>query len=106
MRLSRRIAARSTEGEKDQGVRESSIERKVTDFAKRNGWIVRKLKWINRNGAPDRLFMKGGVCVFVEFKQSKKKARTNQSQEHEKLRAAGMHVVLVDNKEHGFEIFQ
>lgn len=104
--LSQRLLKRDRRVEKDKGVRESSIEHRVTERAKENGWLVRKLSWIGRRGAPDRLFMKAGVVVFVEFKQAKKKPREHQNQEHIKLRAAGMYVVIIDNVELGYEIFR
>jgi hypothetical protein len=104
--LSRRLARRDRRVEKDQGVRESSIEHRVCERARENGWLVRKLAWIGRRGAPDRLFMKGGVAIFVEFKQSKKKAAAHQNQEHVKMRAAGMYVLIIDNVELGYEVFR
>ena len=106
MRLSKRIANRNPVVKKANDVRESKIENTVTDFAKKNGWIVRKLAWIGRRNAPDRFFAKGGVIILVEFKKPGGDATEKQSKEHETLRAAGVHVVVINSIEVGREIFR
>lgn len=80
---------------------ESYIERRVCDYAKRLGWLVRKLQWIGRHGAPDRLFIKAGRIVFIEFKAPRKKPTKNQEQEIARLRAEGCEVYVVDDIEEG-----
>lgn len=49
--------------------KESYIEKKCCDIAKNKGYNVRKLSYIQRNGAPDRMFFKKGHLFFVEFKK-------------------------------------
>lgn len=84
---------------------ESAIERRVQKYAEERGWLVRKLTWIGRTGAPDRLYMRRGRFVFAEFKQAGKKPDPKQAREHERLRAAGAEVVVIDSIEQGFEFF-
>lgn len=85
---------------------ERFIEKKVTDYAvKKLGWLSRKLQWIGRHGAPDRVFMRFGKIIFVEFKQYKKKPTEHQRLEHERLMAVGMDVYVIDSIEDGIELF-
>lgn len=88
------------------GPQERYIEKRVTDYAvKKLGWLSRKLQWIGRHGAPDRVFIRSGKLVFIEFKQFKKKPTEHQRLEHERLRAAGMDVYVIDSIEAGIELF-
>ena len=80
---------------------ESAIEKKVCAYGTKTGWLVRKLQWIGRHGAPDRLFMMAGFVLFIEFKQRGKKPTEHQRIEHERLRAAGMIVHIVDDVDNG-----
>lgn len=82
-------------------VKESYIERKVCDFAKKLGWLVRKLQWVGRHGAPDRVFIKAGRLVFIEFKAPGKKPTAHQTLEIERLRAEGMEVYVIDDIDEG-----
>ena len=51
-------------------LREKDIERKCVLWAKQHGWFPIKLVGnpMARRGLPDRMFLKGGKVVFVEFK--------------------------------------
>jgi len=105
MRLSQRIARRNPVVKKEDDVKESKVEKTVMDHAKKNGWVVRKLAWIGRRNAPDRFFAKGGVIILVEFKKPGGDATEKQSNEHKTLRAAGVHVIVINDIEVGREIF-
>ncbi len=85
---------------------ESRIEEKVQEFAEARGWLVRKLKWIGRRGAPDRLYLRNGRVVFPEFKQKGKPPNPQQAREHERLRNHGAEVVVIDNIEAGVAYFE
>lgn len=89
---------------KPPDVQERYIEKKVSDAFVKAGWLSRKCQWVGRNGAPDRLFVKRGVFIFVEFKQFRKKATDLQKAEHEKLRAAGCRVEIIDSVESGLAL--
>lgn len=60
---------------------------------------VRKVRWLDRVGAPDRLVMFDGNAWFVEFKSSKGKLRPEQKREIRRLLDAGMTVFVIDSKE-------
>lgn len=47
---------------------EAKIERTVCKEAREQGWIVRKLAFLDCRGAPDRIFGKDGRCLLIEFK--------------------------------------
>lgn len=84
----------------------ADVELPVIDFAKRNGWFyVRKVKWIGKVGAPDRLFVKNGRHIWVEFKAPGGPLRPTQEREHRRMRRHGMEVYVIDNPEDGYALF-
>lgn len=90
-------------------MRESTIENYLCDRVKDLGGEVRKVKWIGRNGAPDRLVMlpfhsRSGpwsACptIWVELKATGEKAKPHQKREHERMRLMGQRVVVIDSIE-------
>lgn len=53
-------------------MRESTIEKAVCDYAKSLGWLPMKLAGANNRGQPDRMFLRKGQTVFIEFKATGK----------------------------------
>jgi len=86
--------------------RESVLESKSIDLAEKRGWWYRKLKWIGRRGAPDRLFVRKGVVIFVEFKAYGKEPTIQQSREHKRMRDQGLRVEVIDNIDDAWVIFK
>lgn len=82
-------------------MRESAIERAVVEHAKTAGWIAIKLNGPGDKGKPDRLFLKDGSAIFVEFKAPGKRPTALQEQYLQRLRAAGFSAVVVDNVDVG-----
>ena len=79
-------------------MRESQIEQYLIKEIKKLGIETRKVQWVGRDGAPDRLILaKGGI--YAELKAPGKEPRENQLREHEKMRAAGMRVEVIDSLE-------
>ncbi|WP_197331154.1 VRR-NUC domain-containing protein [Ralstonia syzygii] len=76
---------------------ENTIEQYLVDQVKAKGGEVRKVKWIGRNGAPDRLVMLPDRTVWVELKAPGEKCRPHQIREHERMCRMGQHVVVVDS---------
>lgn len=97
-------AERATYGSYD---RESEVEMYFVQQAYAHDILVRKLTWIARKGAPDRVaFGRDGQLVFIEFKAPGKAAtfprnphEKTQFREHERLRKRGQRVVVIDSKE-------
>lgn len=81
---------------------EGKIEDYLVKRVRETGGKVRKLKWIGRNGAPDRMVwwpIKGDQpdMVFVELKAPRKKPTKQQKDEHKILRDDGFEVVVIDS---------
>jgi hypothetical protein len=78
-------------------MRESQIESYLVERVKALGGECRKLKWIGRHGAPDRLVMLNGKAIFIELKAPGEKCRPHQIREHERMRRMGQRVEVVDS---------
>lgn len=85
-------------------MREAVIEKHLKDRARRAGGLCRKLRWIGRSGAPDRFLSlpaghaKAGIWL-AELKRPGKDAEEHQAREHERLREAGVRVVVLASLE-------
>lgn len=118
------LSAKSIERAKargETGLRERDIEDYLVKRVKSRGGEVRKLKWIGRKSAPDRVVMlpmwvtpndcgdpnhqvhdsrlhwvelkpPGGRATFPKNAHERAQAR-----EHERMRAVGQHVVVIDS---------
>jgi hypothetical protein len=90
-------------------MRESQIEAHLVKRVKALGGEVRKVKWIGRRGAPDRLVMLpesnpvlGSAfnnSWWVELKATGIKAEAYQLREHIRMRKVGQRVVVIDSIE-------
>lgn len=80
-------------------MRESVIERYLVEQVEAAKGIARKLQWICRRGAPDRVVILNGHTLFVEVKAPGKAAEAHQLREHERLREAGATVFVIDSFE-------
>lgn len=94
-------------------MRESDIEKHLVKRVKALGGEVRKVQWIGRNGAPDRLVMLPHrlhydrqrdidvvlTTVWVELKASDLGPEPHQLREHERMRKMGQRVVVIDSIE-------
>lgn len=69
---------------------EADVELAAVGWAKQNGHFCRKLQWVGRRNAPDRLFGVRGRAVFVEFKRPGAPLRETQGKEIERMRASGL----------------
>lgn len=97
-------------------MREREIEAHLVRRAREIGGEVRKVAWIGRRGAPDRLVMlpartlmpnsidcawcnPKGVVIWVELKAPGEKVKPHQAREHARMRAMGQRVEVVDSIE-------
>lgn len=80
---------------------ELPIEDTVCSIAEKHGWLVRKVSWVGRRAAPDRLFSKivngHPRPLLIEFKREGEDATIQQKREHERLRSAGFEVHVCDS---------
>lgn len=79
---------------------EKVIERKLVELVKINGGICIKLLCDQLTGLPDRMCLfPGHKIVFVELKTTGRKPRRIQVFMHNKLRALGFRVEVIDTVE-------
>jgi hypothetical protein len=92
-------------------VREREVERYLVKRVKELGGEVRKVAWVGRQGAPDRLvmlpeyrtgFAQGAETIWVELKNPKtivsfpaNAHERAQAREHERMRRLGQHVEVI-----------
>ena len=81
-------------------MRESQIEKYLVEQVKAIGGEVRKLRWIGRNGAPDRIVMlPGQPALWVELKATGQRCKPHQIREHVRMQNMGQRVEVVDSLE-------
>lgn len=79
-------------------VSEASIEDAAVRRAEAAGFYVRKVAWLGRRSAPDRLFAsEERGTVWIEFKKPGEEPTKAQYREHERMRTAGMEVHWTDS---------
>lgn len=88
-------------------LRESDIEKYLVKRVKELGGECRKIQFIGRPGAPDRLVMlppkdqfapyAQDVTIWVELKAPGKKAEPHQLREHARMCKMGQRVVVIDS---------
>lgn len=103
----------------DKPLRERDIEAYLVKRVKEMGGEVRKVKWIGRKGAPDRLvmlpmrLMSSGMdadyagwskTIWIELKAPGKQPEPHQLREHERMRKMGQRVEVVDSFERVDEV--
>lgn len=91
-------------------MRERDIEKHLVERVKALGGECRKVQWIGRRGAPDRLVMlprgrastgRVSACstIWVELKAPGVKPEAYQLREHARMRAMGQVVFVIDSIE-------
>ena len=86
---------------------EKKIEKKVCDYAKKNGFLALKINVVGERGWPDRLFIDpDGWCVWIEFKAPGKKPDPIQQHRMEDLMNRGIPVFVIDNEEIGLAVIK
>ena len=93
-------------------MRESEVERYLVKRIEALGGTCEKFKSPNRRFVPDRiifwpagLFTFAPVPVFVEVKAPGKEPNAGQQRDHDRRRAAGYVVYVIDSKEQVDEIW-
>ena len=90
-------------------MRESTVEQYLVERVRALGGEVRKVQWIGRKGAPDRLVMLPVDCpayvcgetgtIWVELKAPGEKPKPHQVREHQRMREMGQRVEVIDSVE-------
>ena len=76
---------------------EKKLEKRCTDVAKANGWWSRKFSSPANRGVPDRIFMKEGRVIFVEFKAPGKEPTPLQWHEIGLIKDHGGNAIWIDD---------
>jgi hypothetical protein len=80
-------------------IRESVVEKHLVSRVVALGGMTRKLKWIGKRGAPDRLVILHGSVFFIELKRPGGKLDPLQVREIERIRNNGGRVATLDSIE-------
>jgi len=111
---------------KAKEIRERDVEAYMVKRVKALGGECRKVKWIGRTGAPDRLVMlpghrwledtvhparkmqreSPGRTIWIELKAPGVPPKAHQLREHERMRKMGQRVEVVDSFERVDEVLQ
>jgi len=78
-------------------VRERDVERYLVRRVRATGGEIRKVQWLGRRGAPDRLVMLPGRGIWVELKAPGTPLKKHQKREHERMRRMGQTVLVIDS---------
>lgn len=65
---------------------EATIERTLADEAEDGGWLSYKLTFLDRKGAPDRIFGKDGETIVIEVKPPTARNRKNGGRSESQVR--------------------
>lgn len=77
---------------------EKDVERAVCEYARSRGHLAYKFTSPQRSAVPDRLMIApGGLVYMIEFKAPGKKPTPAQQREHDRLRAQGVNVYVIDD---------
>lgn len=87
-------------------MREETVELTVKAKAKLAGWIVRKVSWQGRRGAPDHAFIGFGRFILIEFKRPGETIdmTSQQGREFKRLKQAYPEVYEVNSIAEGLRI--
>ena len=86
---------------------ERKFEARLVQLAKKHGVFCREVKWIGRNGAPDRMLIdRLGAVTWVELKSPGKQPTAIQLRGHMLMRKHGQTVVVIDSMEGVEALFQ
>jgi len=87
-------------------LREGKIEKAVKEYAKQQGWVIRKFKSPGQRSVPDDICMKDGFMFFIEFKAPGKEPTEAQKKEHCTIREhGGFYVYVIDHIGTGKKLF-
>ena len=92
--------------QKQKKIPEKLIESAVTRFAEFLGWRSYKFTSPACRSVPDRLFIKRGITIYVEFKATGEKPTPQQLERHAEMRQAGACVFVIDSLDEGYGLFK
>lgn len=76
---------------------EKTIEKNCVKWAESQGWLSYKFVSPSNRGVPDRIFLRDGKTVFVEFKKPGGETSALQVRQIEKIKSYDFKVFIIDN---------
>jgi len=76
---------------------EKKLEKRCSDLARVHGWWTRKFSSPSNRGVPDRVFLKDGDVVWIEFKAPGKDPTPLQMHEITEIEKHGGNATWCDN---------
>ena len=73
------------------------MEGKIRKYAIKNGWLTFKMYSQHQKGLPDRIFLKNGQCLFMEFKRKNKGPTELQQEVMDMIKAQNFEVHVIDD---------
>lgn len=86
-------------------MKESQIEKTVTKYAKLCGWLSYKFTSPGMRGVTDRIYLRNGQIIFIEYKKEGEIPRKLQAKRIKELKNQGFRVECIDNIEKGIKFF-
>ncbi len=86
-------------------MKESKIEKEVCIHANTLGWLDYKFVSPGLRGVPDRMFLREGLLIFIEFKTLGEKPSKIQSKRILELMNQGFAVYIIDDIDKGKNLF-
>lgn len=87
-------------------MKESTLEKNAVKMAKQLGWLSYKFTSPQNSGVPDRLFIRDGQTIFVEFKRLGEQPRPLQMKVINDMRLYGATVYVIDNLKDAENVFK
>ena len=85
-------------------MKESVIEKKVNEYAKKLGFLTYKFLSPSSRGVPDQIYIKNGGVIFIEFKSENGELTPLQKREIKKMRLKGVEVHVINSIDLGVSI--
>lgn len=85
---------------------ERDLERACTRIATAAGWLGFKFVSPGRRGVPDRLYIREGAFLFVEYKTPRGRVTPAQERTIAALRAAGARVEIIRDTASARRLFE
>ena len=89
-----------------QRVLEADAEEETCVWAKANGWLPRKVRYVGRKNCVDRHFYGYGAVVMIEFKKPDDELRIGQAKEHARLIKAGLKPRVCTSKDEAIRVLK
>lgn len=87
-------------------IKESKVEKHICKYATTLGWLTYKFVSPGKRGVPDRIFLRDGLCIFIEFKATNKSPTRVQSRRLGEIKYAGFAARWINTIEAGISFFQ